>query len=49
MDRENNYRCKMFKVTCVVDPRRKVGTARKLGPESPQKLVLAECYLSRSK
>jgi hypothetical protein len=36
----------MFKVTCLVDPRRKVGTPRKLGPESPQKLVLAQCNQS---
>jgi hypothetical protein len=35
----------MFKVTCLVDPRRKVGTPRKLGLESPQKIVLAQCYL----
>jgi hypothetical protein len=39
----------MFMVTCLVDPRRKVGTPQKLGPESPQKLVLSQCYLSRSK
>jgi hypothetical protein len=39
----------MFKVTCLVDPRRKVGTPRKLGPESPQKFVVAQRYLSRSK
>jgi hypothetical protein len=39
----------MFKVTYLVDPRRKVGTPRKLGPESPQKMVLAQRYLSRSK
>jgi hypothetical protein len=35
----------MFKVACLVDPQRKVGTPRKLGPESPQKLVLAQRYL----
>jgi hypothetical protein len=34
----------MFKMTCLVDPRRKVGTPRKLGPGSPQKLVLAQRY-----
>jgi hypothetical protein len=27
----------MFKVTCPVDPQRKVGTSQKLGLESPQK------------
>jgi hypothetical protein len=36
-------------VNCLVDPRRKVGTPRKLGLESAQKLVLAQRYLSRSK
>jgi hypothetical protein len=28
----------MFEVTCLVDPRRIVGTPRKLGPESPKKI-----------
>jgi hypothetical protein len=27
----------MFKVTCLVDPRRTAGTPRKLGLEGPQK------------
>jgi hypothetical protein len=36
-------------VTCLVDPQSKVGTPRKLGLGSPQKLVLAQRYLSRSK
>jgi hypothetical protein len=39
----------MFKVTCLVDPQGKVGTPRKLGLESPQKMVLAQRYLSQSK
>jgi hypothetical protein len=38
----------MFKVTCLVDPRRKVGTPRKLGLESPQKMVPTQRHLSRS-
>jgi hypothetical protein len=29
----------MFKVTCLIDPQRKVGTPRKLGPESHQKII----------
>jgi hypothetical protein len=39
----------MFKVTCLVDPRRTVTTPRKLGLGNPQKMVLAQCYLSWSK
>jgi hypothetical protein len=39
----------MFKVTCLVDQWWKVGTPRKLGPVSPQKLVLAQRCLSQSK
>jgi hypothetical protein len=39
----------MFKVTCLVDPRRTVGTPQKLGLGSPRKMVPAQCYLSRSK
>jgi hypothetical protein len=39
----------MFKVTCLVAPRRKVGTPRKLGLVSPRKTVPAQCYLSWSK
>jgi hypothetical protein len=39
----------MFKVTCLVAPRRKVGTPRKLGLGSPQKMVPAQRYLSWSK
>jgi hypothetical protein len=36
----------MFKVTCLVDPRRTVGTPRKLGLGSPQKMVLVQrCLL----
>jgi hypothetical protein len=38
----------MFKATCLVDPRRKVGTPRKLGPESPRRTAPAQRYLSRS-
>jgi hypothetical protein len=38
----------MFKVTCLVDPRRKVGTPRKHGLESPQRIALAQRYLSQS-
>jgi hypothetical protein len=37
----------MFKVTCLVDPRRRVGTPRKLGLGSPQKTVPAQRYLSK--
>jgi hypothetical protein len=36
-NRGNIHRSNMFKVTCLVDPRRKVGTPRKLGLKSPQK------------
>jgi hypothetical protein len=39
----------MFKVSGLIDPRRKVGTPRKLGLESPQKIVPVQCNLSRSK
>jgi hypothetical protein len=39
----------MFKVTCLVGPRRMVGTPRKFGLESPRTMVPAQCYLSRSK
>jgi hypothetical protein len=39
----------MFKVTCLVDPRRTVGTAQKFGLESPRKMVSTQCYLSRRK
>jgi hypothetical protein len=39
----------MFKVTCLVDPRRTVGTPRKFGLESPRTTVPAQHYLSRSK
>jgi hypothetical protein len=39
----------MIKMTCLVHSRGKVGTPRKLRPGSPQKLVLAQHYLSRSK
>jgi hypothetical protein len=36
----------MFEVTCLVDPRGKVGTPRKLGLGSPRKMVLVQRYLS---
>jgi hypothetical protein len=39
-NRGNTHRCSMFKVTHLVDPRRKVGTPRTLGLESPQTLGL---------
>jgi hypothetical protein len=39
----------MFKVTCLVDLWRKVGTPRKLGLESPQKMTTTKRYLSWSK
>jgi hypothetical protein len=48
-NRGNIHRCNMFKVTCLVDPHEKVGTPRKLGLESPQKMVPAQRYLSQSK
>jgi hypothetical protein len=35
----------MFKVTCLVDPRRIVGTPRELGLGSPRKMVPAQRYL----
>jgi hypothetical protein len=43
---KNNYRCNMFKVTCLVDPRRTVGTPQKFGLENPRTTVPAQCYLS---
>jgi hypothetical protein len=36
-------------VICLVAPRRKVGTPRKLGLGSPRKTVLTQCYLLGSK
>jgi hypothetical protein len=39
----------MVKGTCLADPRRKVGTPQKLGPESPQKMAPVQCYLTWSK
>jgi hypothetical protein len=39
----------MLKVTCLIDPQKKVGTSRKLGPESPRKMVPAQHYLSQRK
>jgi hypothetical protein len=36
----------MFKVTCLVDPRRKVGTPQKLALESPRKTVSTQHHLS---
>jgi hypothetical protein len=36
----------MFKVTCLIDPQRKVGTPRKLGLESNRKIVQVQRYLS---
>jgi hypothetical protein len=35
----------MFKVTWLVDPRRTVGTPRKLGLEGPRTTVSAQRYL----
>jgi hypothetical protein len=35
----------MFNVTCLVDPRRTVGTPRKLGLEGPRMTVPAQRYL----
>jgi hypothetical protein len=37
----------MFMATCLVDPRRTVGTPRKLSLGSPRKMVLVQCYLSK--
>jgi hypothetical protein len=45
IDREFNYRGKMFKVTCLVDPRRTVGTPRRFGLEGPLTTVPTQCYL----
>jgi hypothetical protein len=39
----------MFKVTCLVDPRRTVGTPQKLGLEGPQTTVPTQRYLPWSK
>jgi hypothetical protein len=39
----------MFKVTCLVDPRRIVGIPRKLGLEGPRTTVPAQRYLPLSK
>jgi hypothetical protein len=39
----------MFKVTCLVDPQRKVGTPRKLGLQSPRRTAPTQRYLSQSK
>jgi hypothetical protein len=38
----------MIKITCLVDPQRKVGTPQKLGLESPRRTAPAQRYLSRS-
>jgi hypothetical protein len=47
-NRGNTHRRNMFKVTCLVDPRRKVGTPRKLHLESPRRMAPTQHYLSRS-
>jgi hypothetical protein len=46
IDREFNYRCKMFKMTYLVDPRRTVGTPQRFGLEGPRTTVPAQRYLS---
>jgi hypothetical protein len=46
IDRDFNYRCKMFKVACLVDPRRTVGTPQKFGLEGPRTTLPAQHYLS---
>jgi hypothetical protein len=38
----------MFKVTCLVDPRRIVGIPRKFGLEGPRTMISAQCYLSQA-
>jgi hypothetical protein len=48
IDRESN-RCKMVKGTCLAAPQGKSGTPRRLGPGSPRRTTLAQCYLMRSK
>jgi hypothetical protein len=48
IDRESN-RCKMVKGTCLAAPQGKSGTPRRLGPRSPRRTTLAQCYLMRSK
>jgi hypothetical protein len=35
----------MFKVTCLVDPRRTVGTPQKFGLKGPRTMVPAQRYL----
>jgi hypothetical protein len=48
-NRGNTHRCNMFKITCLVNPWRKVGTPRKFGLESPRKMAPMQRYLSRRK
>jgi hypothetical protein len=38
----------MFKVTCLIDPRRTVGTPRKFGLEGPRTTVPVQHYLSQA-
>jgi hypothetical protein len=38
----------MFKVTCLVDLRRTIGTPRKFGLEGPRTAVPAQRYLSQA-
>jgi hypothetical protein len=47
-EKKNNYRCNMIKVTCLIDPRRTIGTPRKFGLEGPRTMVPAQRYLSQA-
>jgi hypothetical protein len=38
----------MIKVTCLIDPRRTIGTPRKFGLEGPRTMVPAQRYLSQA-
>jgi hypothetical protein len=40
---------KMVKGTCLAALQRKTKTPRRLGPGSPRRTALAQCYLTRSK
>jgi hypothetical protein len=49
IDHTAPHRCNIFKVTCLDDPQRTVGTPRKFGLEGPRTTVPTQRYLSRSK
>jgi hypothetical protein len=45
IDRKSNGH-KMVKGTYLAAPQRKTGTPRRLGPGSPLRMALAQCYLT---